>query len=210
MSPADPSPLSVAVFVSGRGSNLQALLEAQDAGRLANVHFALVFSDVAEPPAFDHARRHGVPTAHINPRDYSVKKDYEQAVLRELEKGDVRFIVLAGYMRIVGPTLLEAFAGRMINIHPSLLPAFPGLHAQRQAVEYGVKVAGCTVHFVDAGVDSGPIILQRTVPCLPDDTEEKLSARILEQEHQALPEALEFIAAGRVRLDGRHVFIDVT
>lgn len=200
--------LKVAVFVSGRGSNLKALLEAKAAGRLDGVTFACVFSDVDAPPAFDHARSHGVPTFHFSPKAFGKKRDYESAVHDRLREAGVDFIVLAGYMRIVGPTLLEAFAERMINIHPSLLPAFPGLHAQRQALEYGVKVAGCTVHFVDAGVDSGPIVLQRTVSASPEDDEDALCARILEQEHQALPEALELIAEGKVRVEDRKVFIE--
>lgn len=201
------SPLHVAVFVSGRGSNLKALLEAKAAGRLKRVEFALVFSDRDAPPAFEHARAHGVEVCHHAPRAFATKLDYEAAVLEELQRRGVEFIVLAGYMRIVGPTLLEAFSEKMINIHPSLLPAFPGLHAQRQAVEYGVKVSGCTVHFVDGGVDSGPVILQRTVEARADDSEETLSARILEQEHRALPDALEWISEGRVRVDGRRVFV---
>lgn len=202
-----PSPLRVAVFVSGRGSNLKALLEAKAAGRLPRAEFVLVFSDKESPAAFEHARAHGVDICHRAPRAFARKLEYESAVLEELQKRSVELIVLAGYMRIVGPTLLEAYSERMINIHPSLLPAFPGLHAQRQAIEYGVKVAGCTVHFVDGGVDSGPVILQRTVEARADDTEDTLSARILEQEHRALPDALEWISEGRVRVDGRRVFV---
>lgn len=201
------SPLRVAVFVSGRGSNLKALLEARAEGRLKRVEFALVFSDKESPAAFEHARAHGVDICHRSPRAYASKPEYESAVLEELQKREIGLIVLAGYMRIVGPTLLEAYSERMINIHPSLLPAFPGLHAQRQAVEYGVKIAGCTVHFVDGGIDSGPVILQRTVEVRADDTEDTLSARILEQEHRALPDALEWISEGRVRVDGRRVVI---
>lgn len=201
------APLPVAVFVSGRGSNLQALLEAKAAGRLARVRFITVFSDVPSPPAFDHATRHGISTIQYDPRSFSKKSDYEKAVVDALRAFGTEWIVLAGYMRIVGPTLLDAFAGRIINIHPSLLPAFPGLHAQRQAIEAGAKTSGCTVHFVDRGVDTGPVILQRTVPCLPGDTEETLSARILEQEHQALPEALELISEGRVHIENGRVVI---
>lgn len=202
-----PSPLRTAVFASGRGSNLKALLDARAAGRLGNVEFTLVFSDEEAPPAFDHARAQGIEVFHRSPRAFDSKRDFEESVLEKLRQREVEFIVLAGYMRIVGPTLLEAFAHRMINIHPSLLPAFPGLHAQRQAVDYGVKVSGCTVHFVDSGMDSGPVILQRTVEVLAGDTEDTLSARILREEHQALPDALELIAEGRVRVEGRIVHI---
>lgn len=201
------SPLRTAVFVSGRGSNLKALLDAKAAGRLSGVEFVLVFSDMASPPAFDHARVQGVEVFHRSPGDYPKKRDYEAAVLEKLREKGVEFIVLAGYMRIIGPVLLTAFPERMINIHPSLLPAFPGLHAQRQAVDYGVKVAGCTVHFVDGGMDSGPVILQRVVEARADDTEDTLSARILHEEHKALTDALELIADGRVRVEGRKVHI---
>lgn len=199
--------LQVGVFVSGRGSNLKALLEAKAAGGLDQVRFALVFSDKDSPLAFDHAHAHEVGVYHVNPKAFKKKADYEAAVLEKLEGAGVNFIVLAGYMRIVGPTLLEAYEGRMINIHPSLLPAFPGLHAQKQALDNGAKESGCTVHFVDAGVDSGPIILQRAVPCLPDDSEDTLSARILKQEHQALPEALRLISEGLVTTEGRTVIV---
>lgn len=199
--------LQVGVFVSGRGSNLQALLDAKAAGGLDRVRFALVFSDKQSPAAFDHAREHEVPVCHVAPKAFEKKSDYEASVLERLREAGVDFIVLAGYMRIVGPTLLEAFEGRMINIHPSLLPAFPGLHAQKQALESDAQESGCTVHFVDAGVDSGPIILQRSVPCLPGDTEDALSARILEQEHKALPEALRLISEGFVSTEGRTVTV---
>ncbi len=204
--PAGP-PRRVVVFVSGRGSNLKALLEAQAQGRLGPARIVGVFSDVAEPPAFEHARAHGVPTVHLPPAEFGGKAAYEAATLTRLRDWAAELIVLAGYMRVVGPTLLAAFPERIINIHPSLLPAFPGLHAQRQAVEHGVKVAGCTVHFVEARVDSGPILLQRAVACRPGDTEETLAARILAEEHQALPEAVRLIAEGKVRVVGRKVLI---
>jgi phosphoribosylglycinamide formyltransferase 1 len=204
----DSSRLRTAVFVSGRGSNLQALLEARAGGRLTRVEFVLVFSDADAPKAFDHARAHGVDVFHLSPRAFDSKGEYEAAVLEELRRREIDFIVLAGYMRIVGPTLLGAYEHRMINIHPSLLPAFAGLHAQAQALEYGVKVSGCTVHFVDGGMDSGPVILQRAVEVRPDDTEASLSARILAEEHRALPQALEWISEGRVRVEGRRVCVD--
>lgn len=204
---ASDSISAFAVFVSGRGSNLKALLEAKAAGRLERVKFAAVFSDVENPPAFEIAKSHGVPVLHASPSGFAKKRDYEEAILRMLQKAGVEWIALAGYMRIVGPTLLAAFPNRIINIHPSLLPSFPGLHAQRQAVEHGVKVSGCTVHFVDGGTDTGPIILQRPVPCYAEDTEETLATRILVEEHKAYPETLQLISEGRVRIEGRRVFI---
>lgn len=199
--------INVAVFVSGRGSNLKALLDANAAGRLARVRFVLVLSDVDSPPAFDHARARGVPTLSLKPKSFPSKEAYERAALEALRRAGADWIVLAGYMRIVGPTLLAAFPMRIVNIHPALLPSFPGLHAQRQAVEHGAKISGCTVHFVDGGMDTGPIILQRAVPCLDDDTEDSLSARILAEEHKAFPDALELISQGRVRVEGRKVRI---
>lgn len=207
MSQTETDRLRVAVFASGRGSNLKALLEAKAAGRLARVEFVVVFSDFENPGAFAHALEHDVSILHINPKAYKTKREFEESVAKRLKDHGVNFIVLAGYMRIVGAALLEAFAHRIINIHPSLLPSFPGLHAQKQAADYGVKVSGCTVHFVDSGMDTGPIILQRTVECFDNDTEETLGARILKEEHKALPDALELVSEGRVRIEGRKVSI---
>ncbi len=205
-----PLSINVAVFASGRGSNLKALLDAKAAGKLERVRFGLVFSDVDNPKAFDYAQRHEIPTAHLDPKAYKTKKEFEKAVVALLSGKEIEWIVLAGYMRIVGRTLLDAFPNRIINIHPSLLPAFGGLYAQRQALDYGVKVTGCTVHFVDSGVDSGPIILQKTVPCYPEDNEAILSNRILAQEHDALPEALDLISRGKVSVRDRKVVIEET
>lgn len=204
---ANPQPINVAVFVSGRGSNLKALLDAKAAGRLPRVNFALVFSDKEHPPAFDHARAHGITARSLRPKSFGSKQEYEAAAVALMREAGVDWIVLAGYMRLVGPTLLEAFPMRIVNIHPALLPSFPGLHAQRQAIDCGVKISGCTVHFVDAGMDTGPIIMQRAVECRAEDTEETLSARILAEEHKAFPDALELISEGRVRVDGRIVKI---
>lgn len=203
-----PKPIRVAIFVSGRGSNMAALFDAKAAGRLPLVEFALAFSDFESPPAFERARAEGVPALGMSPRAFASKQAFEEAAVEALRGFGVEWILLAGYMRIVGPTLLGAFPNRILNIHPSLLPAFPGLHAQRQAVEYGVRVSGCTVHFVDGGMDTGPIILQRVVPCPPGDDEASLAARILEQEHKIYAEALEIISSGRARLEGRRVFIE--
>lgn len=198
-------PMRVAVLVSGRGSNLAALLEARARGELPLVEFVLVASDVDEPPAFEHARRHGVPTRSFPPREFRGRDAREAAMVEAMRAAGADLVVLAGYMRIVGPTLLAAWPGRIVNIHPSLLPAFPGLHAQRQALEHGAKVSGCTVHFVDEGMDTGPIISQEAVEVRDDDDEASLSARILEREHRALPAAIDAISRGLVHVEGRRV-----
>ncbi|MFW5829738.1 MAG: phosphoribosylglycinamide formyltransferase [Planctomycetota bacterium] len=179
-----------AVFASGRGSNFQALLNAKDQGRLPEAEFVLLFSDKATAAALERAQTAGIATCHLNPKDYADRAAYETEVLECLKKHEIEAICLAGYMRLVGKTLLEAYPHRILNIHPALLPAFPGMHGQLDALEYGVKVSGCTVHFVDEGVDTGPIILQKTVPVLDDDTVVSLSKRILEQEHLAYAEAV--------------------
>lgn len=201
--------MRVAVFVSGRGSNLQALLEAKKQGRLKKVEFVLVLSDNPSARALDIAREYGVETAVVDPKPFKKNREaYDKAVLDILIEKKVEFIALAGFMRILSRVLLEAYPNKIINIHPALLPSFPGLHAQKQAVDYGVKVSGCTVHFVDSGVDTGPIILQAVVPVLDDDDEDTLAERILRFEHQIYPRALELISEGKVRLQGRRVFIE--
>lgn len=198
--------LRLGVLASGRGSNLQAIMDAADAGRL-EAEVAVVVSDKKEALALERARARGIPAVHIDPRSFASKEDYEAAVVDTLNRHGVELVCLAGYMRIVGQTMLRAFPNRIMNIHPALLPAFPGLNAQKQAVEYGVRYSGCTVHFVDEGVDTGPIILQAVVPVLPDDTPETLAARILEQEHRIYPEAIALYAAGRLEIRGRKVYI---
>jgi phosphoribosylglycinamide formyltransferase-1 len=197
--------MRLAVFASGRGSNFQALLRASQEGRLPAAEFVLLFSDKADAPALDIAREHGVATASLSPKSFANRAAYEEAALGILRERRVEAICLAGYMRLVGETLLKAYPGRILNIHPALLPAFPGLHGQRDALEYGAKISGCTVHFVDSGVDTGPIIIQKAVEVRDDDTEESLSARILEKEHQAYPEAVDLLTRGRLALRGRRV-----
>ncbi len=198
--------LRVGVLGSGRGSNLQALLDAAARpGYPARV--VVVVSDKERAQALERARAHGVATVWLNPKDFGDRAAYDAALGRLLEEHRVGLVCLAGFMRILTPELVRAFAGRVLNIHPSLLPAFPGLHAQRQALDYGVKVAGATVHFVDEGVDTGPIALQASVPVQPDDTEESLSARILAVEHRIYPEAVRLFAEGRLRLAGRKVIV---
>ena len=185
---------------------MQSLLDAIAAGRLDAV-MACVISDVPGARILERARNHQVPGFYLDPAPFKTKLDgeAEQRVIEKLLSHNVDTVVLAGFMRIVKPGLLRAFAGRVLNIHPALLPAFPGVQAWEQALNYGAKVAGCTVHFVDEGVDSGPIIVQRAVPVLTGDTPATLHARIQEQEHLAYPEAIQLLAQGRLRVVGRRV-----
>jgi len=192
--------LNIGVLISGRGSNLQALIDAQ-------VNICVVISDKVDAYGLERAKAHKIDAVHINPKDYKDKNTYELEIVKFLKKHDVGLVCLAGYMRIVGEVLLEHYQGKMINIHPALLPSFPGLHGQKQAIEHGVKISGATVHFVDEGCDTGPIILQATVPVMDNDTEETLSARILEQEHKLYPQAVKLIAEGKVKIEGRKVKI---
>lgn len=196
--------LRLGVLASGRGSNLQSIMDAAAAGKI-KAEVAVVFSDNRDAFALERARNAGIPALHLNPRDFGSKDEYEKALLKLLHEHGVQLVCLAGYMRIVGRVILEAFPNRVINIHPALLPAFPGLHGQQQAWDYGVKFSGCTVHFVDEGMDTGPIIIQTVVPVYDDDTAETLADRILEQEHKIYPEAIGLIAEGRLRLNGRKV-----
>jgi phosphoribosylglycinamide formyltransferase 1 len=199
--------LRVGVLVSGRGSNLQALLDAAArAGYPAEV--VVVISDRERAAALDRARAAGVEALYVNPKDFADREAFDLALVRELSARRVGLVCSAGFMRILSPAFTRAFAGRAMNIHPSLLPAFPGLHAQRQALDHGAKVAGATVHFLDEGaVDTGPIILQSSVPVLADDTEDTLAARILIEEHRLYPEAVRLFAEGRLSIDGRRVTV---
>ncbi len=199
--------LALGVLASGRGSNLQAILDAVAAGRLA-ASVRVVVSDVADAHALERARRAGLPAVFVDPRGPGGKAGFEGRVVEVLRAHGAACVALAGYMRVCGPALLAAFPQRIVNIHPSLLPAFPGLHVQRAALEHGARFSGCTVHFVDAGVDTGPIIIQAAVPVLDGDTEESLAARILRQEHQVFPRALQLLAEGRLRVNGRRVLVD--
>lgn len=200
------SRLPIAVLVSGRGSNLEAILEATERdGFPARV--AVVVSDRERAPALDRARRHGVPAVFLNPKDYADRTAYDAALLALLEAHRVELACLAGFMRILTPGFVRALAGRILNVHPSLLPAFPGLAAQRQALDHGVKVTGATVHFVDEGVDTGPIVLQSSVAVHPDDTEESLSTRVLAEEHRLYPEAIRLFALGCLHISGRRVTV---
>jgi phosphoribosylglycinamide formyltransferase-1 len=196
----------VGVLASGRGSNLQAILEACARPGFP-AHVAVVISDRERAAALDRARAAGVEALWVNPKDFGDREAFDLALVRELQSRSVGLVAQAGFMRILSPAYVRAFAGRALNVHPSLLPAFPGLHAQRQALDYGAKVAGATVHFVDEGVDNGPIVLQAAVPVEPDDTEDTLAARILAQEHRLYPEAIRLFAEGRLRIEGRRVIV---
>jgi phosphoribosylglycinamide formyltransferase-1 len=198
--------LVLGVLASGRGSNLQAILDAIAAGRL-DAKVAVVISDREDSQALERARAVGLMTRFVNPKAFPTREAHDAHLAEELRRADVDVVVLAGYMRIVTRGLLSAFPDRVINVHPSLLPAFPGIRAQRQALEYGVKLSGCTSHSVTADVDSGAIILQAAVPVHDDDTETSLADRILSQEHRLLPEALQLYAEGRLTLMGRRVVI---
>lgn len=192
--------LELGVLVSGNGSNLQAVIDAIEAGSL-DASLRLVLSNRPAVRALERARKAGVPTLVLNHREYDSREAFDDAVVQALREAGARWVVLAGFMRVLTPVFLDAFEGRVINIHPSLLPAFPGVDAQRQAFEYGVKVTGCTVHFVDRGVDSGPIIAQTAVPVLDHDDVDTLRARVLAQEHRTLVHALTLLAQERVQLE---------
>ncbi|MDZ4199290.1 MAG: phosphoribosylglycinamide formyltransferase [Kiritimatiellia bacterium] len=200
--------LDLAVIGSGKGSNFQSILDAVQAGRLS-ARIRCVLSDHPDAFILERARRAGIPAEFIDSSPYKTKLEGEgeERMLGALRRHGADFIALAGFMRIIKPGLLSAYGGRIVNLHPSLLPAFPGLHAWEQALAYGVKTCGCTVHFVDEGTDTGPIVAQRAVPVLDDDTSETLHARIQEQEHIVYPIALQWIAEGRVIRDGRRVRI---
>jgi phosphoribosylglycinamide formyltransferase-1 len=190
------------VLISGRGSNLQALIDAVRDGRL-KASIAVVISNRDDAAGLERARQAGIEALHIDHRAFLSRDEHDRAVAAALKARDVELVCLAGYMRLVGVSLLEMFPNAILNIHPSLLPAFPGVDAQRQAVEHGVKVSGVTVHLVTAELDGGPIVLQRTVPVLDDDTPKTLAARILVEEHQAYPQAVQMILEGGWRVEGR-------
>ncbi len=199
--------LSVGVLASGNGTNLQALLDGCAAGTI-DARIAVVLSDVPGAFALERARTAGVPAIALDRQSFQDRAAFEAALLRELQAHDVGLVVLAGFMRLLSGALLGPYRARVLNIHPSLLPSFAGLHAPRQALEHGAKLAGCTVHFVDEGTDTGPIVAQRGVPVLEGDDEGSLHARIQLEERQLLPLAVDAFAGGRLRLRGRTVDVD--
>ena len=186
----------LAILLSGRGSNFEALADAVEQGRIPRTEIVAVISDVPEASGLARARERNLPAHVVDGRKHANRREHEAEILRILESARPDLICLAGYMRLLSPEFVGRYRGRILNIHPALLPRFPGLHAQRRALEAGESVSGCTVHFVDERTDTGPIILQRKVPVLPGDTAESLSARILKQEHLAYPEAVARVLAG--------------
>lgn len=211
MSISRTNPLRVAVLASGRGSNLQAIIDAIEAGRV-QARIVAVISNKKDAAALERARKHGLPDMFVDPKPFAGRPDsreaYDRALLEILQQHEIELVLLAGYMKIVTALLVNAYANRMMNIHPSLLPSFPGLDVQKKAIDWGCKLAGCTVHFVTEGVDEGPIIIQAAVPILDNDTPETLAARILVQEHKIYPRAVQLFAEGRLRVEGRRVLVD--
>jgi phosphoribosylglycinamide formyltransferase 1 len=197
--------MKTGVLASGSGSNLQSLIDHWQKGTLAPAELVVVGANVEGCLALQRARKAGIETFVLSHKAFAVREDFDRALVAQLKDRGVELVVLAGFMRVLTPVFLDAFPKRVVNIHPALLPAFPGVHGQKQAFDYGVKVAGCTVHFVDAGTDTGPIIAQAVVPVLPDDTEETLQKRILTEEHRLLPAVVRTVAAGQVTVEGRRV-----
>ncbi len=206
MSVKTSSYLKLGILASGRGSNFQSIIDEIEKGGL-KAEIRLLIVDNPNAFAVERAGKYGIEFLVIRPKEFSAKDDFYLKIADELRKRDVELVVLAGFMRIVGKPLIDAFPDRIMNIHPALLPSFPGLHSQKQAVEYGVKISGCTVHFVDEGMDTGPIIIQAAVPVYHEDTEETLSERILKLEHKIYPEAIRLFSEGRLEVRGRIVKI---
>jgi len=201
-----PARLKLGVLISGRGSNLQALIDAcATSGFPAEI--ALVLSNKPDAPGLERAARAGIPSRTVSPKAHPDKESFERAMTQALEEAGVRLVCLAGFMRLLSPWFVQHWRDRLINIHPSLLPAFPGLDTHRRALESGVRVHGCTVHFVRTEMDDGPILVQAAVPVLPDDDEQRLAERVLEQEHRCYPLAVRLIAEGRVHITGKRVEI---
>ncbi|MBM4135612.1 MAG: phosphoribosylglycinamide formyltransferase [Nitrospira sp.] len=198
--------LNLGVLASGRGSNFQSIIDETEAKRL-NAGIVLLITDNPSAYAIERAKKHNIEYLVMAPNEFASRDDFYRKIAEEMKKRNVGLVVLAGFMRIVGKPLIDAFPNRIMNIHPALLPSFPGLHGQRQAIEYGAKISGCTVHFVDEGMDTGPIIIQAAVPVLQDDTEETLSERILIFEHKIYPEAIRLFSEGKIKVEGRKVTI---
>ena len=200
------SPLSLGVLISGSGTNLQAIIDTIERGEL-NAVIRVVLSNRGDAYGLARARHHNLPTVVISHKDFSSREAFEAGLIKTLQDHGVELVVLAGFMRLLSPFFIRAFPQRIMNIHPALLPAFPGTHAQRQALEHGVRISGVTVHFVDEEMDHGPIIVQAAVPVYADDSEESLSARIHAQEHRIYPQAIQLFAEGRLEVRGRMVIV---
>src|SRR3990170_3690264 len=198
--------VNIGMLVSGSGTNLQSIIDAIEAGR-CDASIKIVVSNRPDAFALERAKKHGIATAVIRVKDFPEREAFDAEVLRILRENGVELIVLAGFMRIISRVLLDAYHMKIMNIHPSLLPSFPGLDVQKAALDYGVKFSGCTVHFVDSGLDSGPIIIQAVVPVKDEDTVESLQKRILAEEHRIYPQAIEFFSEGRIEVRGRRVFV---
>lgn len=196
----------IAIFLSGRGSNFMAIHDAILSGKI-NAEIGVVFSNKKDAQGLQIANERGLPTLHLNPKEYDSRESYETDIIDELKKRNIDLICLAGYMKILSPPLCTEYTNKIINIHPALLPSFPGLHVQQKAIDWGVRYSGATVHFVTPDVDMGPIILQAVVPVLQDDTEETLSARILIEEHKIYPESVSLYFEGKIEIRDRKVFI---
>lgn len=194
------------VLCSGRGTNLQSILAAVDSGQIP-APVGVVLTDKPDAKALERAEKAGIPRFCVNRKQYADKQAFEEALVEKLREQGVTLVILAGFMRILSPYFVHEFPGRILNIHPSLLPSFGGAHAHRDVLAYGVKVSGCTIHFVDEGMDSGPIILQTSVQVLDSDDEDTLAARVLEQEHKLYPKAIELFLKGKLRIEGRKVRI---
>lgn len=201
-----PKKLALGILISGNGSNLQAIIDNSASGAI-DAEIKVVISDNREAFGIKRAKKAGIETIVYKRSDFASKKEFETVIADTLKSHKVDLICLAGFMRVLSPVFLKNFPDKIINIHPALLPSFPGLHAQKQALDYGVKVSGCTVHFVDEGTDTGPIIMQSVVHVKPDDTEETLSERILEEEHRIYSEAIDLFAKGRLEIRGRSVVV---
>ena len=199
--------LPIGVLISGSGSNLQAIIDAIEAKKL-DAKIEIVLSNRGDAHGLVRARNHGLSVEVFDHKKFSGREAFDQTVVDTLQARGVELVVLAGFMRLLSPVFVKAYSNRIMNIHPALLPAFPGLHVQKKAVEHGVRFSGCTVHFVNEECDEGPIIIQAVVPVFPDDTEASLSARILRQEHQIYPRAIQLYSEGRLRMEGRRVLID--
>ncbi|MDP1758547.1 MAG: phosphoribosylglycinamide formyltransferase [Thermodesulfovibrionales bacterium] len=198
--------LKIGVLASGRGSNFQAIIDAIENKKL-KASIEILITDNPSAIAIERAKKHNIKHIFINPKESATKDEFFKKIADELKTCGVELVILAGFMRIVRKPLIDAFPNRIMNIHPALLPAFPCLHGQKQALDYGVKISGCTVHFVDEGMDTGPVIIQAAVPVMPDDTEDTLSERILGFEHRIYPEAVRLFSEGRIEIKGRKVAI---